>query len=93
MVSVQVKLPMLETLKVESLSKGNTFMLPNKNNSYIPQAMVYMVIGSYYDPKIDCVCLNTGVVQKFNKGTQVIRLSATIECKYLSPDYDDGLPF
>ena len=93
MIDISVKLPELETVKLENLNRGNTFMLPNKTHSYTPQTLVYMTIGNPYDPKIDCVCLNDGTIHKFGARTQVIRLLTTMECKYVSPDSDDGLPF
>ena len=93
MIDVSVKLPELETVKLENLHRGNTFMLPNKTHSYTTQSLVYMSLGDRYNPTIDCVCLNDGTIKKIGSKTQVIRLLTTIECKYISADYDDGLPF
>lgn len=93
MVDVNVKLPQLETLKLENLSRGNTFMLPNKTNSYIPQTLVYMPISSGYEPNIDCVCLNDGTIKKIGRKTQVIRLRTKMQCEYMLPNDDGDLPF
>ena len=95
MIDINVKLPELETVKLEHIHIGDVFMLPNKTNSHIniPQALVYMPISSGWEPNIDCVCLNNGDIKKINRMTRVIRLRATIECKYISPNDDDDLPF
>lgn len=93
MVDVSVKVPELETLKLENLRRGDTFMLPNKTNSYILQSLVYMHIGNMYDNNIDCVCLNDGTTKKMNCRTQVLRLRAKMQCEYMLPNDDGDLPF
>jgi hypothetical protein len=92
MIDVSVKLPELETLKLESLNRGDAFMLPNTNNAYRPQTLVYMSLGYKYNPQIDCVCLNDGSVIKFGAKKLVIPLHVTMKCKYEGINVV-GLPF
>ena len=93
--SVNVQLPQLETVKLQYLHTGDTFMFPNKYNLYQPSLEVYMVLArkGQFEKLRQCVCLNHGGLKHFSESIEVIRLKVTMDCSYCRADDDDGLPF